>query len=214
MCVSRLRTCSPLCPPPANLRQIARNSSALRPSLWPPSGSTPTGRNHAPARKLLCTTRLRRRCRGRIQGRPTLSPQYAPAAINLADLYRQLGRDGEGESVLRAAITASSGDAGLHYALGLTLTRLKRHTEALDELRQAAELDRQSARYAYVYGVALHSGGHIAEAMKVLKENLVRHPNDRNTLLALISYNRDAGDFRARSNMPNTWPRPRRVTAS
>src|SRR5256886_13104034 len=33
-----------------------------------------------------------------------LSPQYAPAAINLADLYRQLGRDQEGESVLRAAI--------------------------------------------------------------------------------------------------------------
>ena len=125
-----------------------------------------------------------------------LSPQYAPAAINLADLYRQLGRDGEGESVLHAAITASSGNAGLHYALGLTLTRLKRHTEALGELRQAAELDQQSARYAYVYGVALHSGGHIAEAMKVLKENSVRHPNDRDTLLALISYNRDAGDFR------------------
>ena len=32
--------------------------------------------------------------------------------------------------------------------------------------------------------------------MKVLKENSVRHPNDRDTLLALISYNRDAGDFR------------------
>ena len=32
-----------------------------------------------------------------------LSPQFAPAAINLADLYRQLGRDGEGESVLRCS---------------------------------------------------------------------------------------------------------------
>src|SRR5262249_31533861 len=29
-----------------------------------------------------------------------LSPQYTPAAINLADLYRQLGRDGDGASVL------------------------------------------------------------------------------------------------------------------
>jgi Flp pilus assembly protein TadD len=66
-----------------------------------------------------------------------VSPQYAPAAINIADLYRQLGRDREGESVLRTAITASSGDAGLHYALGLTLTRLKRHTEALGELHRA-----------------------------------------------------------------------------
>jgi Flp pilus assembly protein TadD len=41
-----------------------------------------------------------------------LSPRYTLAAINLADLYRQLGRDGEGESVLRAAIAASSQDAG------------------------------------------------------------------------------------------------------
>jgi Flp pilus assembly protein TadD len=126
-----------------------------------------------------------------------LSPQYAPAAINIADLYRQLGRDGEGESVLRTAITASSGDAGLHCALGLTLTRLKRHTEALGELHRATELDRDSARYGYVYGVALHSAGHAEEAMMVLRENLVRHPDDRNTLLALIGYNRDAGDFKS-----------------
>ncbi len=43
-----------------------------------------------------------------------LSPQYATAAINLADLYRQLGRDGDGETVLRAAhcgITARRGRA-------------------------------------------------------------------------------------------------------
>jgi tetratricopeptide (TPR) repeat protein len=50
-----------------------------------------------------------------------LSPQYSPAAINLADLYRQIGRDSDGEGALRAAIGASPRDAGLHYALGLTL---------------------------------------------------------------------------------------------
>jgi tetratricopeptide (TPR) repeat protein len=126
-----------------------------------------------------------------------LSPEYAPGAINLSDLYRQLGRDLEGENVLRAAIASSPRDAGLHYALGLALTRLKQPTEALGELRRASELDRESVRYAYVYAVALHSGGHIEEAMKVLKESLMQHPNDRNTLLAIISYNRDAGDFKS-----------------
>src|SRR6516165_2944080 len=70
-----------------------------------------------------------------------LSPRYAPAAINLADLYRQLGRDGEGESALRTAIASSPQDAGLHHALGLTLTRLKRYQESLGELREAAERD-------------------------------------------------------------------------
>src|SRR5262249_8144218 len=84
-----------------------------------------------------------------------LNPQYVPGAINLADLYRQLGRDLEGVNVLRAAITVSPPDAGIHYALGLALTRLKRQTEALDELHRASELDRESVRYAYVYAVAL-----------------------------------------------------------
>jgi predicted CXXCH cytochrome family protein len=126
-----------------------------------------------------------------------LSPQYAPAAINLADLYRSLGRDAEGESVLRAAIAASPRDAGLHHALGLALTRLKRPDDALAELRQAAELDPERARYAYVHGVALHSAGRAGEAMAVLKQNLTSHPADRDTLLALVSFNRDAGELAA-----------------
>jgi predicted CXXCH cytochrome family protein len=124
-----------------------------------------------------------------------LSPQYAPAAINLADLYRQVGRDGEGEGVLRAAIAVSPGDAGLHHTLGLTLVRMKRLDEALGELRRAVELEPGQARYAYVYAVALHSAGRGGDAMAALKENLARHPSDRDTLLALIGYSREARDF-------------------
>ena len=56
--------------------------------------------------------------------------------------------------MLRAALVASPQDAGLHYALGLTLTRLKRPDEALSELRRAAELAREQAGYAYVYAEA------------------------------------------------------------
>jgi tetratricopeptide (TPR) repeat protein len=123
-----------------------------------------------------------------------LSPQYAPAAINLADLYRGLGRDGDGESVLRAAIAASPRDAGLHHALGLALTRLKRADEAMAELRRAAELEPDRARYAYVYAVALNSAGRGQEAIAALKDSLTRHPEDRDTLLALVTFNRDAGD--------------------
>jgi tetratricopeptide (TPR) repeat protein len=126
-----------------------------------------------------------------------LSPQYAPAAINLADLYRQLGRDGDAASVLRTAIASSRQDAGLHHALGLTLTRQKRPDDALAEFRAAAELEPDRSRYGYVYAVALHSSGRIDESMKVLKENLARHPDDRETMLALITFSRDAGDIGA-----------------
>ena len=115
--------------------------------------------------------------------------------MRIADLYRQLGGDGEGESVLRAAIAASPQDAGLHHALGLVLTRLKRREDALGELRRAAELEPDRARYAYVYAVGLHSAGQVDDAMAVLKKSLARHPGDRDTLLALIRFSRDAGDF-------------------
>ncbi|MGY3618292.1 tetratricopeptide repeat protein [Bradyrhizobium sp. USDA 10063] len=126
-----------------------------------------------------------------------LSPQYTPAAINLADLYRQLGRDSDGESILRTAIASSRQDAGLHHALGLSLTRQKRRDDALDEFRMASELEPDRSRYAYVYAVALHSAGRIDESIDVLKKNLARHPNDRETLSALVTFNRDSGNIGA-----------------
>jgi tetratricopeptide (TPR) repeat protein len=123
-----------------------------------------------------------------------ISPHYTPAAINLGDLYRQLGRDSEGEGVLRAAIAITPLDAGLHYALGLTLTRMKQPQPALEEFRRATELEPDRARYAYVYAVALHSAGQADSAIAVLKHVLVHRPNDRDTLLALVNFSREAGD--------------------
>jgi predicted CXXCH cytochrome family protein len=124
-----------------------------------------------------------------------LDPSFSPAAVNLSDLYRQLGRDTDGEHVLREALARSGQDASLHYSLGLTLVRLKRSDAALDELRRAVELDPERSRYAYVYAVGLHSAGRRENARTVLKENLRRHPNDRETLSAAISFSREAKDF-------------------
>jgi predicted CXXCH cytochrome family protein len=126
-----------------------------------------------------------------------LNPQYAPAAINLADLYRALGNDAAGERLLRAMNSTAPENAEVHYTLGLVLVRLKRNDEALTEFQEAAKLAPDRARYAYVYGVALHSMGLTAQAMDVLDKNLALHPEDRNTLLALITFNRDLGDLSA-----------------
>ncbi|MGH6825447.1 tetratricopeptide repeat protein [Methyloceanibacter sp.] len=126
-----------------------------------------------------------------------LSPAFGPAAANLADLYRQLGRDADAESVLRRAIEASPKDAGLHHALGLALVRLKRQDGALAELASAAALEPTRTRYAYVYAVALEASGRRGDAIQALKDNLARHKGDRDTLSALVSFNRDAGDIAA-----------------
>jgi Flp pilus assembly protein TadD len=99
--------------------------------------------------------------------------------------------------VLRTAIATSLQDAGLRHTLALTLTRQKRPDDALAEFRVATELEPDRLRYAYVFAVALHSAGRFDESIKVLKESLTRHPGDRDTLLALVTFNRDAGDIGA-----------------
>lgn len=125
-----------------------------------------------------------------------LDPLFSAAAINLADLYRSRGRDRDGEQVLREAIARSDRDASLHHALGLTLVRLKQSDAALDELRRSAELDPERARYAYVYAVGLQSAGRRGDAIAVLKVNLQRHPNDRDSLAAMVNFSRETGDTR------------------
>jgi tetratricopeptide (TPR) repeat protein len=77
------------------------------------------------------------------------------------------------------------------------LTRLKKPDDALAELARAATLEPDRSRYSYVYAVGLNSAGRGPEALALLKDNLARHPDDGDTLLALITFNRDAGDIAA-----------------
>ena len=78
-------------------------------------------------------------------------------------------------------------------ALGL-LVRQHKLPEATAMLAKAAALDPGRAHYAYVYAIALNSAGRQEEARHVLEASHKRHPADRETLTALISLARDAGD--------------------
>jgi len=119
-----------------------------------------------------------------------------PGYVNLADLYRAIGRDGEGESLLRRAIAIAPDSADAHHALGLWLVRQKRSDDALAEFARAAEL-RPDARFAYVFGVALHSAGKTDRALEVLRVASDRHPGDHQILVALVTIERDAGKLDA-----------------
>jgi Tfp pilus assembly protein PilF len=122
-----------------------------------------------------------------------LEPAFIPAYANLADLYRDRGRDADGERILREGLKVSPKSAILHHALGLTLVRMKRAEEALRELERATALDPGNARFAYVYAVALHSTGKADAAIARLEKVLVTHPNDRNILEALASFHQSGG---------------------
>ena len=52
-----------------------------------------------------------------------------------------------------------------------------------------------SARYAYVYGVALQSVGRADDALQVLASAHSLHPADTDLLIALATMQRDHGDL-------------------
>jgi Flp pilus assembly protein TadD len=81
--------------------------------------------------------------------------------------------------------------------LGLLKARTGRQNAALDLFAKAAALQPATARYAYVYGVALHSYGDVGKAISVLLKAHERSPADRDILMALITFHRDMGDVRS-----------------
>ncbi|WP_242476896.1 tetratricopeptide repeat protein [Halochromatium glycolicum] len=123
-----------------------------------------------------------------------LDSAFAPAYANLADLFRALGSDAEAEATLRAGLAAVPEHAALTHSLGLLHIRQHRTQQALAALRRAAALAPENARYAYVYALALEAEGKLDEALKVLTAAHLEAPADRDTLVALMTISRDAGD--------------------
>ena len=122
-----------------------------------------------------------------------LDPSFVPADVTIAQVYALEGRDRDGERILREALARMPESADLHHALGLNLVRQRRTGEALPEFASAARIDPANARYAYVQAIALNAIGKPDEAIKTLEASHARNPADRDTLLALVTINRDSG---------------------
>jgi predicted CXXCH cytochrome family protein len=131
---------------------------------------------------------------GALETALTIDPGFVPAAVTLADLFRATGRDAEGEPVLRAMIGRRPGEPAPHHALGLQLIRNGRSPDALSELRIAAGLGSADPRYGYVYAVAVAETGNRARALQLLRLVLAQHPYHRDSLYAIATFERDAGN--------------------
>jgi tetratricopeptide (TPR) repeat protein len=134
------------------------------------------------------------RAESELQTALRLDPAFTPARVNLADLYRALGREADGEQVLREGLAAFPEDASLHHSLGLSLVRMQRMPAALRALQRAAELAPEVPRYAFVYAVALDSAGKGSQALRVLRDSQRRHPADGEILQALVDLLGKSGD--------------------
>jgi Flp pilus assembly protein TadD len=122
-----------------------------------------------------------------------LDPGFVPAYVNAADTLRAAGSDREAVAMLERGLAQVPDAAALHHSLGLAQVRLGQTDSALTHIRRAAQLQPDSARYTYVYAVALDSTGRGSEAIRVLQAALERWPRDRDLLLALASFQLKAG---------------------
>ncbi|MDH5352614.1 MAG: tetratricopeptide repeat protein, partial [Betaproteobacteria bacterium] len=113
-----------------------------------------------------------------------MAPEFAPGYVNLADVYRVQGRDGDAIAVLDDGLKKLPRSAPLHYARGLALVRLQKKAEALQALRRATQLAPEDARFAFVYALALNDAGRRGEARAELDRALARHPRDAQLLRA------------------------------
>lgn len=123
------------------------------------------------------------------------NPRFVPAYVNQADMYRALGREADGERLLREGIKVVPGQASLHHALGLLLVRTGRQDEAQQPLGQAWNLGPDNPRFGYVYGVALDSAGLRERAIEVWEQAVALHPNDREVLNVLAMTLYQAGEL-------------------
>ena len=124
-----------------------------------------------------------------------LDPTYAPAYVNLADLYRHQQKDEETEQILLEGIARMPKAASLRHSYGLLLVRQNKLERAMKELGQAVELEPDNIRFRYVYGVALNSIGDLKNAISELESANTLYPADRDVLIALINFHQQNGDI-------------------
>jgi len=128
-----------------------------------------------------------------------LQPQFVPSYINYSNFLMQKGKMKEAFELLQKGLVNVPDMAILHHALGLWYVRNKEPKKAIVELKKAAHLAKDNARFNYVYAVSIGDDDP-KEAIKVLEEVYPHHTGDMQIVSGLMYYSKQAGDT-AKSKM-------------
>ena len=123
-----------------------------------------------------------------------IEPNYVPALLNLADLYRRMGNESQSKRLLERAVHVAPDFGSVQHAFGLYWVRKKQLKQALHYLEAATKTNDRSLQYFYVYAVAQESDGQINKAIETLKQANQLWPNQYNILMTLIQYLEKSGD--------------------
>ncbi|PKH09382.1 hypothetical protein [Moritella sp. Urea-trap-13] len=90
-------------------------------------------------------------------------PYFDGSYINLAELYRQLGKKNLEQSIYAKAINNKIATPAMHFSFGLFFIRQGKLQESVLLLSQAAQADASNSHYRYIYLLSLQKMGYIAK---------------------------------------------------
>jgi len=122
-----------------------------------------------------------------------LQPQFVPAYINYSNFLTNQGKSKEAFEILEKGIKNVPNMGILHHALGLWYVRNKASGKAVTELKKAAELSPNNARFAYVYAISLGKTDP-KKAIEVLEKAYEKHNGNLQIVSGLAYYYKQIGD--------------------
>ena len=123
-----------------------------------------------------------------------LNPQWVPALINLADLYRATERDEQGVDLLNAALELTPNAPDVLLANALWWVRQGDRARAISLLAQGYDAQ-SSSSLNYIYAVALHSNGDAAKALEVVDAAIDAGLNANQLVQLGLSITRETADL-------------------
>ncbi|WP_127716932.1 cytochrome c3 family protein [Halobacteriovorax sp. HLS] len=102
-------------------------------------------------------------------------PDFVPAYINLADIYRNQGDTQNNLMLLEQALKINPSFGATNAALGMFYIRKKDYPKAIDFLKKAHLNEIENDYYAYIYGVTLNSVYGFKKAIDFVESNLDKY---------------------------------------
>ncbi len=99
----------------------------------------------------------------------TLSPQYLPALVGMAQLYAQMGDHDQAVVMYRRALDAAPKDAALRNQFGWYEAQCKDWDEAIAAFREACRLDPDNHQYPKTLAFTLARAGKMDESLACFK---------------------------------------------
>ena len=122
-----------------------------------------------------------------------LQSQFVPAYINYSNFLMQEGKFKKAFEILTKGIQKVPEVGILYHALGLWYVRNKESNKANNALKRAMELDKNNARFAYVYAISVGKNNP-KNAIDILEEVYLKHKGDLQIVSGLIYYYKQVGD--------------------